>query len=278
MWINYNGRFFPAMAVPVAAGEPSWQYGASLFETMRFTSGNVPLLKYHLQRLKAGAELLNGPLPPEWTENWLLAEIQKTVKKNDLVGDARIRLQIGLRAADGIPEKKYPFSYKIEANACNKLYYNDLGINIGIDSESISPLPLPLAHFKTGNYLPYWLAFQQARKRGLTDVLMRNAAGRIGEASTANVFWVHNGQLYTPPLTEPIVAGVARSRLLEVLLSRNEPVQEMPLTLETLWEAETLFLTNAFHGLRWVARCEHHLYAQGMTESLFQAAFGVMTS
>lgn len=278
MWINYNGRFFPAAAVPIAASEPSWQYGASLFETMRFTSGIVPLLRYHVQRLKTGMELLSSPLPPEWTVHWLLDEIQKTVKKNGIVGDARIRLQIGLQAADKLPEKEAPVSYKIESYTCDSLKFNDLGLLVGVDSESISPLPLPFARFKTGNYLPYWLASQQARKRGLTDVLMRNAAGRIGEASAANVFWVHNGQLYTPPLTEPIVAGVARSRLLEVLSNRNEPVQEMPLTIETLWEAETLFLTNAFHGLRWVARCEHQLYAQGITETLFQAAFGVMTS
>lgn len=278
MWVNYNGRFFPAASVPVSATDPAWQYGASLFETMRFTAGKVPLLRYHWQRLTAGIELLFTSLPAATTIEWLAAEIQKTVKKNDLVGDARIRVQISWTYLPETPEENHQIFYKIESYSCKALKFNKLGLETGVYSGPFLPLSMPLARFKTGNYLPYLMAAQEAKQRGLTDVLMRNKAGRIGEGSAANVFWVHNGLLHTPPLTEPIVAGVARSRLLEVLSHRNIPVQETPLTIETLWEADTLFLTNAFYGLRWVARCEHKGYAKGITEALFHAAFAVMTS
>ncbi len=277
MWINYNGRFFPQDALPVAATNIALCYGVSFFETMRWTGAAVPLLSRHLDRLRSGLALLNTALPPFWTEDFILKEIQNTVKRNRIEGSARIRLQ-------GIPElpsladsKRSSLSYILTCVPCEQLTFNALGISIGIAGSDVQPLPAPFCAFKTGNYLPYFLAQQQARARGLEDLLLLNRSGRIGEAASANVFWSQDGQLFTPPLSEEIVAGVARSHLIEVLSQSGFRVEEAPLLPARLFEADALFLTNAFRGLRYVACCEGTKFGKGIAEMLFKKAFSILT-
>lgn len=276
MWINYNGRFFPENALPVAATDIALRYGVSLFETMRWTGENIPLLPLHLRRLRAGMELLGAPLPPFWDEDFLLQEIQNTVKQNCIVGDAGVRLQMSPEFPGNEAGSMPRAQYIISCSPCEQLNFNDLGLKIGISRTDLAPLPPPFCAFKTGNYLPYFLAAREGKARGLDDILLLNRERRIGEAATANVFWMQDGQLFTPPLSEEIVAGVARSRLLQVLSQNGIPIQERPLTPALLRQADSLFLTNAFRGLRWVAHCEGMKFEKGQAEVLFKKAFSIL--
>ncbi len=275
MWVNYNGRFYPDTAVSIAANDLAWQYGLSLFETIRWTGGQIPLWEGHLKRLTAGLELLRVGFSPFFTPAFLREEIQRTIAGNSISGDARVRLQVSPSAntATGIFEGIH---YKIESIPCERLLFNEAGLDAGITQCSFLPNPLPFAAFKTGNYGPYFLASQEAKRRGLDEVFLLNHKNRIGEASASNVFWKQNGQFFTPPLSEGIVAGVGRGRLIEVLSKMNLPFEEVPLTTEHLRKADSLYLTNAFRGLRWVKSCEGIAYAPGEAESLFRKAFSLL--
>lgn len=277
MWVNYNGLFFPENALPVSALDPALCYGVSLFETMRWTGDSVPLLALHWRRLQAGIKLLGMPLPSFWSEDFLLKEIQNTVKRNRIEGAARVRLQVMPDWDESKPDSNSGIRHIILCLPCEPLVFNPLGVHIGIATPAIQPLPPPFCAFKTGNYLPYFLAIQAARARGLDDMLLLNRWGRIGEAATANVFWAQDGTLYTPPLSEEIVAGVGRSHLIEVLSHNHIPVTETPFTKTALKKADAVFLTNAFRGVRPVASCEGTKFENGMAEFFFKKAFSVMT-
>ncbi len=277
MWINYNGIFFPENALPISARDCALRYGVSLFETLRWTGGRAPLLPLHLRRLKTGMALLDAPLPPFWNEDFLQKEIQNTVKHNGIVGDARVRLQVSPEFPEKEPKNSGVPSYIIVCSPCDPLIFNALGIKIGLASRHLQPIPPPFCAYKTGNYLPYFLAAREAQARGLEDVLLLNRQKRIGEAAAANVFWTQDGQLFTPPLSEEIVAGVARKHLLDVLSQSGRVIQEQPLTPTCLRRADALFLTNAFRGLRWVADCEGMKFEKGPAEYLFKKAFSLLT-
>lgn len=275
MWVNYNGRFYPDAEVPIAANDLAWQYGLSFFETMRWTRGKLPLLEGHFRRLTAGLKRLHVTSPDFFTFSFLREEIRKTIAENGVSGDARVRLQAGPAVA--IDGRLDGIHYKIECFPCEKLFFNEAGLDVGITKEPFIPNLPPLAAFKTGNYMPYFLASLEAKRRGLEEVFLLNNGKRIGEASGSNVFWTQNGQLFTPPLSEGIVAGVGRSRLIEVLSQAKETVQEQPLTLQCLQQADAVYLTNAFRGLRWIRSCEGMEYYSGMAAVLFQKAFAILT-
>jgi branched-chain amino acid aminotransferase len=88
----------------------------------------------------------------------------------------------------------------------------------------------------------------EAREQKWNDALVLNSENRIADSAIANIYWVKDNRIFTPPLSEAPIQGVMRRFLLEQL-----PIHEHPLTIETLEQADEVFLTNAVRGIQWVA-------------------------
>ncbi|WP_315821081.1 aminotransferase class IV [Paraflavitalea speifideaquila] len=125
-----------------------------------------------------------------------------------------------------------------------------------------------LANIKSNNYLPYVLASIHAKNNQLNDCLLLNTEGRICDSTIANVFWVKDGRIFTPPLSEAGVGGVMRRYLLENTVS-HYPIQQEPLTPEMLSQADELFLTNAIQGIKWVGQYRHKQYKNQLATLLY---------
>ena len=69
---------------------------------------------------------------------------------------------------------------------------------------------------KSLSYAANMLANRIARERGFDEALLVNTAGRVLELPTSSVFYVIDGDLFTPPLREHILASITRAHLLEV--------------------------------------------------------------
>jgi branched-chain amino acid aminotransferase len=129
------------------------------------------------------------------------------------------------------------------------------------------------SNLKSNNYLPYTMAALYARQKSLDDCLILNAQERICEATIANVFWIRDGLIFTPPLSEGCVAGVMRRHLLQVLPHNGYTVIEQRLTREEIKKADELFLTNAVSGMRWVDRFQDKEYTNTVIKSIFSILF-----
>ncbi len=93
------------------------------------------------------------------------------------------------------------------------------------------------------------MASQYAAANSLDDVLIMNQHGRIAEATSSNVFWIKNGIIFTPPLTEGPVAGIMREVVIKKATAQGLMVQEKELTIENLFHSDECFLTNALNGI-----------------------------
>ena len=108
---------------------------------------------------------------------------------------------------------------------------------------------------KTGNYLNSVLALREARARGAYEALMLDAAGRVGEGSSSNVFAVRDGRLETPP-EGGILEGVTRRVVLDLAAALGLPAVELPLLPADLLSADELFLTSTTRELVPVVRVD----------------------
>ncbi len=270
MPINYNGELFPDDQPIFTAGNRSFRYGDGLFESIRAFDGRLPFFHLHWQRLAAGMDCLKLERPRYFTPVFLENEIAKLTNS---LGNWRIRLTVW-RCGGGLytPETNLPH-FLIEATPLpsNHFELNETGLSIGIYSQS--PLPIsqfpnspfpqfnqfpnfPISNFKLNASLPFVLAAQHKQALGLDDCLLRNTAGRLACATSANIFWVKNGQLYTPPLTEGCVAGTLRATVLSIAKTLKIKAVEKRLRLDALATADELCLTNAVQGIRWVRQVE----------------------
>jgi branched-chain amino acid aminotransferase len=91
-----------------------------------------------------------------------------------------------------------------------------------------------------------------AKRNNLHDCLLLNTHERICDSTIANLFIIKDNIIYTPPLTEGCVAGVARRWILENSTSFPFPVIEKPITKGQVFDADEIFLTNAVRYINWV--------------------------
>ena len=107
----------------------------------------------------------------------------------------------------------------------------------------------PLARFKTANKLRHVLAHAEADDAGADDALLLNTDGHLAEAASANLFWVKNKVVRTPPLSAGPLPGVTRRLVLELCQKLNIPARETRARPGALRQAGGVFLTLASLGI-----------------------------
>ena len=148
---------------------------------------------------------------------------------------------------------------------------NENGLVIGIYPDARKSCDV-FSNLKSPNYLPYVMAAQFAKENKLNDCLILNVHDRICDATIANVFWIKEKVIYTPPLSEGCVAGVMRRYLLEKFNDSKFTFQGKALDIDILLDADEIFLSNAVNGIRWVGQFRDRSYHCELSKKIF---FGI---
>ena len=119
----------------------------------------------------------------------------------------------------------------------------------------------PLAGVKTTAWLNNVWHLAEAQKAGWTEVILLNERGEAAECTSANIFCVKDGAVFTPPLSSGCLEGVTRSVLLEIAPRAGVPMSEKTLTLQDLHVADEVFITSTNRTLMGVSEIAGHRYA-----------------
>jgi branched-chain amino acid aminotransferase/4-amino-4-deoxychorismate lyase len=217
--------------------------GDGLFETLLAVDGRLSHAGLHFRRLAASAAALGLPPPPEGAR--LEAVARETLTRNGLDrGRAALRLTLTAgRSARGLVR---------EPSAAARLLVTaspapEAGTPVRLATVSVRRNPAsPASRHKTLSYIDSVMALREAHQAGADEAVMFNTAGRPASAAAANLVFRIDGQIVTPSLSEGILAGTTRSRLLAVL---PEMVARR-LTRTDAQRADALVLTNALRGIR----------------------------
>ncbi len=252
-YINLNGKILPTDDAIIPVDNGAFRYGYGLFETMLVQDGAIRLAQYHWDRLFAGIDQLHLQAPTLMTSQWLAQQVLDTVRKNRLQQLCRVRLQ--LFAVGGGLQSTQPGMlvecFTLEPDA---LQLNDNGLVLGI-AEGLNKSADSLSNLKSCNALIYAIGARQAKEKRWNDALICNTAGKIIESTIANIFWIKDEQVFTPPLADGCVAGVMRRHIMDKIA-----VSERSLSADTLADADEVFLTNAIKTVRWVGRVNDKQY------------------
>ncbi|MCY0878030.1 MAG: aminotransferase class IV [Firmicutes bacterium] len=96
---------------------------------------------------------------------------------------------------------------------------------------------------KTIGLLPNVLAKGRALERGAFDAIFVRD-GMVTEATSANVFRVKDGVIFTAPVTNYILPGITRAVVIEMARGAGYSVVEEPFSAELLYDADEVFLTG----------------------------------
>jgi len=231
--IYLDGQYLKVAPQTVDAFTPGNFKAKGVFETMLGVDGAVLDTALHLKRLQAGLKVLNIKAPR--IDPLVLREI---LRRNQL-SCARVRLMVW-QAGREVHVMGAALPYKIPGN---KNYRVGL---VKTDRAAGSRW----ANVKSLDYGLFAEAFSQAHKQGYDEVLLLNRSGYIFEASRANIFWVKDKILYTPPLSSGCLNGITRQQVIRQARNLKIIVKEKNLTTGILKDADAAFLTNSLIGIK----------------------------
>ncbi len=243
----------PESAGAVSALDRGLLLGDGLFETMRTVGGRVLQWQRHWERLSAGASVIGLPLP--WTATELSDAARQTLRANSL-HDATVRLTVTrgfLPGARGLlpPADTQP-TLLIRATPFgpypDRFYRN--GMQVIVSRKVRRNEQSPLSRVKSLCYLDNVIARREAAETGADEALMLNTQGNVACATTANVFTVRAGRLYTPPVADGALPGTVRALVCADLAPQiGCEASETRLAESALQVADEVFLTNALMGI-----------------------------
>ncbi|WP_226832430.1 aminodeoxychorismate lyase [Acidithiobacillus sulfurivorans] len=225
----------------------AFHYGDGLFETVAIIQGKPLFWDEHLQRLQAGAQLLQmnlpGPLP--WLEDF--QRLQEHVSLPDRYV-LKLILSRGPGGGYGIPRNGSAARYVFASDwpERNPAYWYP-----GILAD-ICSVPLltgaPYLKAKTLNRLNQIMA-RNALPPKYAEGIVLDHQGFLREGIMSNLFWVAAGMVYTPSLEEGGIAGIQRQAILNWLQTSGIPCQIGDYRAESLIEAEEIFFSNSLIGI-----------------------------
>jgi branched-chain amino acid aminotransferase len=246
-----------------------------LIETIKVVNGRPVFRNLHVKRLHRGLKLLQIDESEYKLEDRILRLLKYECVSKGLK-NIRLRIEVQKnRMHEYMPDiSPLKWNCTLRPLDSDRFLLNDDGLKLTLFSKYKKPLDIfmNLKHTDRGLYDK---ALEFARLENYDEAVILNEHGTVADASIYNVFVVKDGQLSTPPLTDGPVAGVLRELLLTRLV--KHPVLEKTITLQDLYSADEIFLTNAVKGIRWVSRLDDRFLASSATRMVFEEFKTVVT-
>ncbi len=241
--IFFNGKPAKAADARIPAICTAALYGKGVFSTVAIYNGDLFLWDEHWRRLRSNADVLKIDLS-NFAEEKIIEQLHKLVIKNKF-NNGRARVTFLDESSGGI------WKYK-DGQRTNLLiatadfrqvpeYFRLTVSPFRINSKS------PLAGLKSCNYLEKIFALDEAIACGFDEAIMLNEKGEVTSACMANIFWLKNKILFTPPIETGCLPGTTRE-----FVTQNAK-WEYADSLESLHESDAIFLTSSGLGIVQVA-------------------------
>ncbi|GAU65724.1 putative branched-chain amino acid aminotransferase [Streptomyces sp. NBRC 110611] len=255
-WAYDRGRFVPSAGPSLPLSTQGLHYGTGVFEGIRAYRTDTGLSLFrahdHYARLLRGCRVLRIDVPA--------------------TAEELVRITVDLLRRNGHGDDTYirPVAHKLSllpgtppgvslAGVSDALSVTTFGFPAGGPTRGVRCAisswrrpardALPVQAKITGGYVNSALASDEARAAGCDDAILLDRAGRVAEASTANVFAVLGGRVVTPPATGDLLPGITRDTLLTLCREAGLDVAERPVSPADLLTADEVFLSSTGHGV-----------------------------
>ena len=241
-----DGELLDAKEARIPATDDGLLRGDGVFEVVRLYGGRPFALDEHLERMALSAANLRLPLD--------VAAVRADVE--------------ALLGAAGPSDTNADGSAVAGTDACLRLVATRGGRRLAfVEPLPASPTTLRLASVtyaptrlmdgvKSLSYAPNVLATRLAAERGADDALLVTPHGRVLEAPRQSFFYVLDGALCTPPLSDHVLDSITRRRVIAVAGARERSV-----ALDDLRHTEEAFLASTLREVHPVSAVDDVVFA-----------------
>ncbi|HET7840897.1 MAG TPA: aminotransferase class IV [Terriglobia bacterium] len=238
-FVFHNDRLLPIHEVRLSPGQSGLLSGWGLFTTMQVIEGIPFAFERHWLRLSRNAERIRCPFPFEAgavRDRVLQVLLANEVKE----GSARIYV-INNQPGPWRSDENLPAADLLIYSGDLPVYQEPVRLSIREHGRHAAS---PLAGVKVTSWLNNVWNLNEAHEAGYDEVILLNERGEVAECTTANIFCVFGGRIFTPPLSSGCLEGVTRSIVLEIAPQAGIRVEERTLFSEDLYAADEVFISS----------------------------------
>lgn len=245
----YDGKYdlIENMRIPMS-DRVCW-FGDGVYDATATRNGVIYCLDDHVDRFFNSASMVEIEIPYTKEElKELLKELVLKVDTSETNGETFLYWQI-TRGAN-IP-RNHIFPKNTKANLWVAVTPRKLAdVYRRAKLITYEDIRFYMCNVKTLCLLPNVLASEKAEKMGAEECIMyrREADGiknRVTEGAHTNVHCLKNNKLYTAPLDNLVLPGIARKKLIKVCNELGVEVMEEPYSLEFLLDADEIMLSSS---------------------------------
>ncbi|MDZ7595583.1 MAG: aminodeoxychorismate lyase [Thiobacillus sp.] len=236
----------------VSALDRGLAYGDGVFRTLCTQSGQPLWWRDQYAKLAADAAALALACPDE---AGLLAEVCQVAETGQ--GVVKIMLTRGAGARGYAPPAAQACTRIVLSTPLPPHARSDAAVDIAARWCTLRLARQPrLAGIKHLNRLENVLARAEWDDPEIFEGLLCDDGGTVIGGVMSNLFWVRQGELFTPDLSQCGVAGVARSRLLRAATRRGIRTHVGHFPPDAILAADEVMICNSVIGVRRVARLD----------------------
>ncbi len=251
-FILHNNKICDAHSPSLYPGQLGLLAGWGVFTTVRVSQSALFAWERHWVRLLRDAQQMNVPIP--WSASDIETRLLRLIEANGRP-DCTLRL-VFVRNGGGMWEGPVTSDARasdvIALTADSKAWGDSVRL-------AVQPNARFAANEFAGAKILSWAQnltwAERAQKQGFDETVLLNERGQVAECTSANIFAVLDGGVYTPPLGDGCLAGITRQVLLDeiALFSEiREPgirIDERSLSLDDLYRADEVFITSTTRDL-----------------------------
>jgi branched-chain amino acid aminotransferase len=246
-----NGKLIPFAQATTHISAFTLHYGVAAFEGIRCYKradgrSAVFRLREHIERLFASMKVCGNDVP------YSIPQVETAcleVLRANKLDEAYLRPlvyagagSLGLGAKDAPIETvviAFPWGAYLGEEALAK------GIRTHVSTFVRGHVNHTMSKAKiSGQYVNSVLAKREAQRQGFDEAIMLDADGRVAEGTGENIFAVHKGRIYTPPLDMPILEGITRDAVITLSKAAGFEIVEQSFTRDFLYQVSEVFFTG----------------------------------
>ena len=246
-----NGKLIPFAQATTHISAFTLHYGVAAFEGVRCYQRHdgrsaVFRLREHIERLFGSMKVCGNEVPHTVAE--VEAACLEVLRANQLA-EAYLRPlvyagpgSLGLGSKDAPIETvviAFPWGAYLGEEALHK------GIRAHVSTFVRGHVNNIMSKAKiSGQYVNSVLAKREAQRHGYDEAIMLDSDGRVAEGTGENIFAVHKGRIYTPPLDMPILEGITRDSVITLAKQAGFEIVEQSFTRDFLYQVTEVFFTG----------------------------------
>jgi branched-chain amino acid aminotransferase len=249
VWVN--GRLRHRAEATVSVFDGGYIAGDGVWEGLRLVQGRWLQLEKHLDRLFAGAAMIQLAVPGG--REGILAALETTRQANGMQDGVHARLMVtrGVKTTPGADPRMVEGGATVVIVMEHKLPPPALasgGLALMTSTYRVTRPDQFDMRLNTHSRMPYILALQQAYNNGADEALMLDDRGHVASCNSTNFFFVAGGVVMTSD-GENCFNGITRQTVIELCAATGIPLKLGNFSMSHVMAAEEAFVTGTAPGI-----------------------------